>query len=334
MAAIRPVRRPLDGLNPYDVEAIRKYACIRLHDDVLRRGTVTPRLLLLHDDHIAEIDLDHAAGGDPLATFMALATDTLIEQRMLLCSFPAGPGAWIALACGAGNDEERSFWVIYRPFTMLPGGMGSAESSWQLSWGNQLTGVPDMFSFLARPGGAWSVLPAVPPPLPKISYRRQDVPKGAIVPTDAIATVNAAADVNETVAWKKQVEGVMIMVFRQKTLDSYHVVGEIPCGLDDLVRAACAKGETPSAVATMKLDLFAHRGVTTRAVKTMGEAGGMRMERILGLMYEPGDKPNSPTNLQFFACNPTPVGSDGWIGVEPITDIDLYPLGPGASSRG
>ncbi len=117
--------------------------------------------------------------------------------------------------------------------------------------------------------------------------------------------------------------GVMVFVFRPATLERWHVLGEIPFGLDDLVRVACAQGEEPLAVVTLKVDVFEHAGVYRRAVRMLSEAGGQRFERILAMLHEEGDG-QMPKNLQYFGSPVTEVERDGWIGVAPISPVTPY----------
>ncbi|MEQ1504303.1 MAG: hypothetical protein ABMB14_18830, partial [Myxococcota bacterium] len=70
MASLRPVRRALDGLLPYDAEAVQRWALKRVTDEVVRSASVRPRMLLVCDGHVEDIDLADAAGGDPIATFV------------------------------------------------------------------------------------------------------------------------------------------------------------------------------------------------------------------------------------------------------------------------
>lgn len=40
-------------------------------------------------------------------------------------------------------------------------------------------------------------------------------------------------------------DGVGVFVFRGRELERWQIQGEIPMGLDDLVRAICARGAAP-----------------------------------------------------------------------------------------
>ncbi len=83
MTTIHPARRPLDGLDPYDADVVLRRALERAVREIVPTGTVRPKLVLVHDDHLAEVDLDRQATGDPVATLLSLADRLDIEHRLL-----------------------------------------------------------------------------------------------------------------------------------------------------------------------------------------------------------------------------------------------------------
>lgn len=330
MPTARPIRRRLDGLSPYDTEAVQRWAIQRVTDEVVRSGTVRARLLVLCDDHVEDLDLAPLTEGDPVATFAALATRPGVEHRVL-CGHLEDAGNHVAWVFGARTDDERSFWFATRPFRRLPGNLGSGESTWNLSWGVALEGVVGPARSLHRPGPPITLLPAEPPPMPKIGGRVDSAPPNADIPTDPIAATNVVNQLgDEQRAVLHGFDGVGVFVFRGRELERWQIQGEIPMGLDDLVRAICVRGAAPSAVATMRLDVFEHAGTVYRVVRTVGEGAGMRFERIAALQFAPGDT-EIASQVQLFGSTPTRLApGDGWIGVAPVTDLDLFTLGPEA----
>ena len=80
----------------------------------------------------------------------------------------------------------------------------------------------------------------------------------------------------------------------------------------------------------MRLDVFEHAGTVYRAVRPVGEGAGMRFERIAALQFARGDTEKA-SQVQLFGSTPTRLApGDGWIGVAPVTDLDLFTLGPEA----
>lgn len=64
-------------------------------------------------------------------------------------------------------------------------------------------------------------------------------------------------------------------------------------------------------------------------MKSHAEARGRRFERIAALIFEGTDP--KPAHIQLFGSQPiTVTGQEGWIGVPPVTELDLFTLGPEA----
>lgn len=330
MPSLCPIRRALDSLSPWDLESVQHRAIRRANDDILRHGRVTSRMWLVCQDHIEDIDLSAVTDGDPVATFDRLATRSDVEHRIAWGSVEGG-GEHVAFVFGAANDEVRSWWLAVRGFRRLPGGLGSQETSWELTLGVAHASADGPLAPLRRPGPPLELLPARPVPFPEIGVRVDDVPANAEVPGDAVATTNVLCELGEeATAMRDRPDGVLVVVFRGRTFERWRLIGEIPCGLDDLVRAICARGPTPAAVATLCVDLFEYEGRLHRAVKTTGEAGGIRFERILAMLFAEGDG-DQPSQLQYFGSTPADVGTDGWIGVAPVSALEWFDRGPEAS---
>lgn len=227
MPAAQPVRRALDGLSPWDLEAVQRFAIQRVNQDVIRDAHVTPRLLLVCQDHVEDLDLT-AVDGDPIATFEALATRRDVEHRVLCGSMQDGERS-VAWVFGAANDDEGTWWSAMRAFSRLPGGLGSAEASWDLTWGVQLERLAGPVASLARPGPAIELSAAMPVPMPQVAARVDAVPPNASVPTDPLAATNVVSELGyEAKLLEERMEGVMLFLFRGRTLERWHVIGEIP----------------------------------------------------------------------------------------------------------
>lgn len=80
---------------------------------------------------------------------------------------------------------------------------------------------------------------------------------------------------------------------------------------------------------TLRIDMFDYNVSFYRAIRMMAEAGGKRFERVLAMLYAEGDG-DRPSSVQYFGSPVQEVGTDGWIGVAPITDLELSLLGPSA----
>jgi hypothetical protein len=284
---------------------------------------------LVCQDHLEDLDLSQVTEGDPVATFDGLVTRLDVEHRVLWGSVALDEGH-IAWVFGAANDEARTWWLAVRGFQRLPGRLGSSETSWELTFGNGNETCAGPAAALRRPGPPLELLPAQPPPFPKLGWRVDDIPPNADVPTDPVDATNVLSQIGEEVtAAQNGMEGVLVVLFRGRTLERWRVFGEIPCGLDDLVRAMVQRGDECSAVVTMRIDLFEYQGTVYRVVKTVAEAGGKRFERMLAMRYAAGDD-DHPAELQLFGSVPTDIVGDGWIGVAPLSELEWFDVGPQA----
>ena len=329
MIPVRPVRRPLDGLSPYDTEAVTRWALQQSTDEIVRSGTIRPRLVLVLDDHIAEVDLLDQTKGDPVGTLMALRARGDIEHRLLFGCMQED-GQWIAWVFGAENDDQRSFWLATTPFEVRPGGVGAGTGSWELVQGIEQGSVPFPAVTLTRTEPPMDLLPAQAPQTLQIGCIAHDIPANLEAPRDAVSATNVMSEMGmEDRAWKEGIEGTLVVIFRERTFEKWHVLGEIPFSLDDLIRNMCAYGDEALAAVTLSIDVFPYEGEHYRAVKMVAEAKGVRFERLLAMLWAEGEAPE-PSHLRYFASQPRDVGSDGWVGVPPVTEVELFPLGPEA----
>jgi hypothetical protein len=230
----------------------------------------------------------------------------------------------------ARNDEDRTWWLATTPFSVQPGGIGAGSGQWTVEDGAHLTELPRPARDLARGEPPMKLLPARVPDTLEIRGTSINLPAHMQAPRDPAAASNAVADMGfERRAWTQGLEGTQVFVFRERTLYEWHVTGDIPMGLDDLVRNMCRRGEPALAAVTVSRDVFPFEGEHLRAVKMVAEAEGVRFERILAMKWADGDGPE-PSHLRYFASQPRQVGSDGWIGVEPITEVSLFQQVPEA----
>ncbi len=97
-------------------------------------------------------------------------------------------------------------------------------------------------------------------------------------------------------------------------------------GVDDMVRAICARGEVPTSLALVRHGIVEMNGEPYRALVTTGEAAGRRHLRALVMQMAPDGK---VVGLLVYNEDGGEVGDDGWIGVPPITDMTLFTLDSG-----
>lgn len=316
----RPVRRPLARTG--DLAHVQRFILTRVNEEIVWRARVTPRLILVCDDHLEELELDKT-DGDPVATFHALASRRDVLQRVLCGTAVQEDGTSVGFVFGANGRDDTPWWLASRAFTRQPGGLGSAERTWDVGTGYGLEELPLMVEALRTHGQPCDLLPARALPWPEIGCKVDDL-ANEVVPLDPFATTQILAQRgHEIELWKRGLDTVMIVAFRRGTLEKWYVDGEIPCSTDELVRSVCGIGPAPDAVATLRIELFDDHGTYRRAVRTVAEAGGQRIERLLVLDFDSLEQ--VVPHLRLFGTRSRPVGKDGWIGVGPGVKLELAP---------
>lgn len=316
----RPVRRPL--AQAADLAHVQRYVLTRANEEIVWRARVTTRLVLVCDDHIEDLDLERTEG-DPVATFLAAEARRDVRHRLLCGTATDAHGNPVGFVFGAHNTPDAEWWLASRVFQRLPGGLGSAERTWEVGFGDTLDEIPTYVEQLRGAGAPCDLLPAKSLPWPDLGCKVEDLPNG-VVPLDALGTTQILAQRgHEIELWRRGLDSTLIMAFRQGTLERWTVDGEIPCTMDELVRSVCATGATPpDAVATLRIELFDDHGTYRRAVRTVAEASGQRIERLLVLDFESDDQVTP--HLRLFGTHPVSVNGDGWIGVVP-KKVELTP---------
>jgi hypothetical protein len=316
----RPVRRPLARAG--DLAQVQRYLLTRVDEEIVWRARVSPRLVLVCDDHLEDLDLDHT-DGDPLATFQRVEARRDVRQRVLCGTATTDDGRLVGFVFAASNRPDGAWWLASRVYRKLPGGLGSSDRMWDVGTGVGLEELPVVVEQLRGAGPPCDLLPARSLPWPQLGCRVQDLPSGP-APLDALGATQVLAQRGvETELWRRGLDSVLIAVFRRDTLERWTVDGEIPFTMDELVRAVCAMGPRPDAVATVRIELFDDHGVSRRAVRTVAEAGAERVERLLVLDFESEDQVTP--DLRLYGTQPAQVGAEGWIGVRPGGKVELTP---------
>jgi hypothetical protein len=332
---VRPVRRPPDGLATHDPAAVQARILERAETEITTTGALAERIVLVCDHHLEELSVADARAvhrdGSALYTLAALAGRPGVNVRILMGELePVGAvrtGFFLGILEG---DPEGRFWFAKREFRIL-GGRIASRGSWDVSdglhWGGDWHELP---RHLRTPRAPWAWLPATSVPMPTLHCRLHTLPAPVTGPAEKFAA--AAAGIQEYDAWTKGLDGTHVFAFRGREVEQFVVRGENPVGIDDLCRALAARGEPPDAMATMALGTFHDKQLDqiTRAVFTIAEAGGQRYQRILAMHWAPGARPDDPCKeMRYWGSVPEDVSGRGWIGVAPVTELDLFPLSAG-----
>mgnify|MGYP001613721551 FL=1 len=124
----------------------------------------------------------------------------------------------------------------------------------------------------------------------------------------------------------KSPEGVRLTVFRGREWETWHIEGEFPTGLDDLIRAIAARGEPPTSLALVRMGVLPFEGDVYRALLTEGEAQGRRWTRAMLIGMAPD---GAVVGYRIVVRDHGEMDDDGWIGVPPDTEMSLFTLNSG-----
>lgn len=310
-------------------DELRDWAKERADQDVLGLS-VLPRRIRLFGEGFQEVaSLPHPLAADLApgtgATLKVLSARRGVQRRLVEGWFASGDGrgtAWI-LDLGEGD----AWWLAMRAFERRPGMLGVWSSAWFIRAGvGPATLLPTLRPLIDLPAGE----PAIPigepvaPPQPELGMFGGSLGPGEKPPTTAQAVAERVGASWEPKVHTEPPEGARLTVFRGSEWETWHLDGEFPPGLDDIIRAIAARGAPPTSVALVRMGIIPLEGEPYRAMITEGEAEGRRYVRALVTKYGPNGEVLAS---RLAVSDPGEVGQNGWIGVEPITDLALFILG-------
>lgn len=304
-------------------------------DGELGEVSVLPRRIRLFGEKFQEmVVLPHACGANVApgtgATLRALWARPGVERRFVEGWFGSVDARGTAWVLEVGEDD--AWWLAMRTFERRPGMIGVWTSAWSQRTGRGPDALPPSLRCVCAPPPDEPAIdlgaPKAPEP-PSVRMFGGTLPKGEEVP----ATAEAAADrVGRDWEAKFPVEGgpegARFTVFRGHDWETWDLRGDFPMGLDDMLRAICARGPEPTSVALTRMGVIPLEGDVYRALLTSGEARGERWTRALAIgITSEGRVFGHRIGVQKHGL----IGDDGWIGVPPITDMTLFTLGAGES---
>lgn len=316
-----------------DIDAeLREWLMERAEQDVFGLS-VLPRRIRLFGEHFQEVAaLPQVLGANVAvgtgATLRALSSRPGVVRRFVEGWWGSVDGRGTAWILEAG--EGQAWWMAKRTFDRRPGMIGR----WTSAWSQRAGSGPDALNSSLR-----CVL--FPPdderPIALGQPKAPDEPQlgmfcGTLQPAEEVpATAEAVADRvgrdwEANLPLGKAPEGPRFTVFRGHEWETWHLDGEFPMGLDDMIRAICARGEPPSSVALVRMGVIAFEGDAYRALVTEGEAKGRRWTRAMLIGLAPD---GTVLGHRLVIRDHGEVGDDGWIGVAPITEMSLFTLGAG-----
>ncbi|MFZ5476905.1 MAG: hypothetical protein ACOZNI_09040 [Myxococcota bacterium] len=325
-------RWPFRSADLLPEDELREWAMARAEEDVMGISVLPRRIRLFGEGFMEVVGLPHPLAANLApgtgATLKALWSRPGVERRLVEGWFGSVDGRGTAWILEPGKDG--AWWLAMRTFERRPGMIGMWTSAWSQRAGH---GVKDLSSslrpVLEPPPGERPIdvgKPKEPEP-PEIGMFA-----GALQPHEEVpVTAEAVAD-RIGREWEGNLplgrtpEGTIVTVFRGREFETWKLEGVFPMGIDDMIRAVCARGETPTSVAVVHMGVVPMEGEVYRALLTDGEAQGERWTRVFVIRMAPD---GTILGHRIAIRKHGQVGDDGWIGVAPITEMDLFVLGAG-----
>ncbi len=111
----------------------------------------------------------------------------------------------------------------------------------------------------------------------------------------------------------------LVFVLRDRTLERWEIWGELPCGLDDFIRAVVQHSEAEGADFVHPCTVTVDSGPTRRAIAIVAQRGGGLCRRVLPLTF--ADDGTIGTLPPVYQDEPTPA--EPWTGVPPPEGVAI-----------
>lgn len=262
------------------------------------------------------------------ATLRTLSGRPGVERRFVEGWFGSVDGRGTAWILEVGEDQE--WWLAMRTFDRRPGMIGRWTSAWSQRAGAGLDAVSSSLRVVVDPPPdekPIAVGQPTPPAAPELGMFGGTLPPADGVPATAEAVADRVGrDWEANLPLGKSPEGPRLTVFRGHEWETWHIDGDFPMGIDDMIRAISARGEPPTSLALVRMGVLEFQGDAYRALVTEGEAQGRRWTRAMLIGLAPD---GTVMGHQIVIRDHGEVGDDGWIGVAPITEMSLFTLGSG-----
>ncbi len=316
-----------------DIEAeLREWVMERAEQDVFEHSVLPRRIRLFGARFQEVVKLPQPSAANVAvgtgATLRELSRRPGVERRFVEGWFGSVDGRGTAWILELGDDA--AWWLAMRTFDRRPGMIGRWTSAWSQRDGHGPEGLNSSLQRVLAP-------PDDERPIALGQPRPPDEPQlgmfcGTLQPTEEVPTTAEAVADRVGRDWEanlplgKQPEGPRLTVFRGHEWETWHLDGEFPMGLDDMIRAISARGESPTSLALVRMGVIEFEGDAYRALVTEGEAEGRRWTRAMLIGMAPD---GTVRGYRIVIRDHGEVGDDGWIGVAPITEMSLFTLGSG-----
>ena len=322
-------RFPFHSADLLPEEELQEWAMNRAEQDVAELSVLPRRIRLVGEGFQEVVSLPQALAANLApgtgATLRALWSRPGVERRLVEGWFGSVDGRGTAWIVEVGADHE--WWLATRTFERRPGLIGRWTGFWSQRTGTGVDAIPSLFrAIFEPPAGEAAVVVAQPQPpaAPDFGVFPGMRPPGATAPAMAEAVADAVGR-----EWEAKLPigqappGPRLTVFRGREWETWVLDGDFPMGLDDLIRAISARGEVPTSMALVRMGVIPLEGDVYRALITEGEAQGQRYIRAM-LMRLGAD--GTVLGFRLAMSDRGEIGDDGWIGVDPITEMSLFTI--------
>lgn len=304
------LRLPFHAADLHPDEALHEWAMQRASEDVARVSVLPHRIRGFGETFQEIVTLPracaagvHEAAG---ATAAAMALRQGIERVLVQGWEEHEPGeglAWII----------EGDWAVERPFQRRPGFVARWMGVWTRC-GRRVTTLAPALSL---------GIPSTLAP-PQIRMSQGELPASHVIPPTAERVAEMVGrEWEQRLGRGESIDGVIVSVFRDRNFETWRLTGDLDTGLDDLIRCICQYGNTPTAIATVRMDVLEVETDMHRALVTEAEVGSYRYARALLLQM---NADNDVTGVKL-AGRDIGETTDGWLGVEPVVEMGLFAKG-------
>jgi hypothetical protein len=333
------VRRPFDA-EVHDDDAVRDALQERVRREIVLDGASRGAIVLVGDGYTEELDVEamqrEQPGAHLGATFAALERPG-IERKFVSLSIKLTDEEQVitmALLIERGDDGEGPYWWLASlPFTHDPTqGIGTPGA-----WSAQLVragirtfpGLQELF--VVPPGATAAKVVAPRARQPDIKAAFHELPPNATIPADAMGMSDFAAATTVNAILRDGPPGIIVVKQAGRAVEVWILGDDLPSDLDDMIRLIARQNPPEAeAMALVQAALFDGEDPPRKGIQIVAQKGKERAERWVLLDFPEGQ--GGPRHIHKVIARTLPdCGEDeGWIGVEPIVDFDLTPLGPEA----
>lgn len=201
-------------------------------------------------------------------------------------------------------------------------GCGVFVDEWASSTGQGLDALPEPFREWLDVGKALVSefeMRAKPTEPPKPYLNTAVLEVNGVVPAGARGLAELVVVATDAEMRRGPMRATLVFALRGSTLERWEVWGELPCGLDDFIRAVAQHSKADGAALVHPCTVQFNDGLTQRAIAVVAQRDGQLCRRILPLTFaEDGTIGSQPAVYQDEAAPEEP-----WIGVPPPEGVTI-----------